>query len=238
MRKDLVAILIVVGALAAVSVLYAVTRPEPHQQDSETTAIEGYVEDEDGRPVSGATIYARRVDLIKGIEPSANSDKEGRFLIKNLAAGTYTVYGEKEADDYPSTNSAFYSANSTPPVRAEVVEGQVSRGIRVQLGPKAARLVVRTLDATINRPIKNLENVQITLRREDNPNYSYSTGPNTEGEFSIPVPPVPLTIEVSAPGYEPWTYSEEGKARPGSLKLNPGETKRLDIALRRQRPSP
>jgi hypothetical protein len=59
------------------------------------------------------------------------------------------------------------------------------------------------------------------------------TGPDEKGNFTIPVPSTPITVEVSAAGYETWRYSKNGYSnRSDLLKLNIGETKPLTVLLR------
>lgn len=151
------------------------------------------------------------------------TDKEGVFLIKGLKPGPYTISAAKEKDGYAPSDSMFHSVNLTLPlpVPVTVLAGQQTSDIVIHLGPKAASLVGYVLDALTTRPIGD---IQIMLRRVDNPDYSYMTGPDLKGEYKILVPPVPITIEVSAPGYE--------KRHLGSLQLRPPEIKQLKISLR------
>ncbi len=230
----LVVALVITGGLVAIGTLYAVNRPQHiHQLNTQSGAIQGQVVYAEGQPVSGAVVYARKADFVKGIEPFAHSDKQGRFIIRNLTPGTYTVYGGKEEDGYPLTTSAFHSVGNVIAPQVNVNDQQTTSQVVVQLGPKAAKLAVRIVDAATTRPI---EEVSITLRRVDNANYMYSTGPNGPkgGGFEILVPSVPVTVEVQARGYEKWNYRAAGAdAREDVLHLAPGERKDMIISLRR-----
>ncbi len=194
---------------------------------SHSGVIQGRVVDTNGRPVSEAKIYVLKSDFTTGKIPTVYTNKEGRFSIKNLPAGAYTISVGKEEEGYVHVDSPFYSAGLVETPRVNVYEGQTTPDITVNLGAKSAKLTGHILDATTNKPINHLPNVQITLRREDNPELSLTTGLNPNGEFNILVPTVPVTVEVSAPGYE--------KRRLGSLHLRREEVRRLDVPLRRIR---
>lgn len=189
-------------------------------------AIRGRVLDANGQPVSEAEVYILKSDFTTGKIPTVYTNKEGIFSIKNLPSGTYTISVGKEEEGYTRPNSAFYSAGFVDSPQVNVNEGQTTSEVVVHLGPKAAKLSGRILDAATNRPIKNLQGVQITLRRLDNPDLSLTTTADLEGKFSILMPPVPCEIEVSAPGYGKWNNERS------AIHLTQGAAKELKIHLR------
>ena len=80
----------------------------------------------------------------------------------------------------------------------------------------------------------------ITFKRPENKNMFLSTSLNnidSPGSFEFLLPAAPLTMTVTAPGYEDWTYQMPAgpDRKPGSelLKLEPGQDLRLSIKLRR-----
>ncbi|MDT4952832.1 MAG: Carboxypeptidase regulatory-like domain [Acidobacteriota bacterium] len=197
--------LLAAGILAVVGVSFVMTRPLHVYQDTAQNSgvIAGFVLDAGGKPVSGAEVYTYRPTSPMGKLPRAVTNKQGKFLIKDLRPGTYVVAAAKEEDSYPPTdNYSFYYASFLEAPQVIVYERQTTSGVMIHFGPRAARLVGHIVDATTNEPISPIpQGTQITLRRADNPDNSYSTGPNTRGNFNILVPPVPFTIKVSAPGY-------------------------------------
>jgi hypothetical protein len=230
MRIQLLIGLLVIVLLIVVGISYAMlpaTTQSLHIHQaiaSPSGAIEGRVLDANEQPVSKAEVHFLKSDFTTGKIPAVYTDKEGVFSIKGLASGVYTISVGRKEDDYAHTDSPFYSIGLIPAPQVNVNERQTTPDIVVRLGPKAAKLVGRVVDASTNKPIKNLQNVQITLRRIDHPDHSHSTGSDLDGEFNILVPSVPVTIEVSAAGYE--------KGRLDVLQLRQEEVKRLDISLR------
>src|SRR6266545_82118 len=223
------------GVLVVVIVSYGVIRSQHIHQNraTRTGAIQGRVLNPEGRPVSGAEVHALRSDLTTGKLPAAYTDNRGRFLIEDLIPGRYTVSAAKNEDGYPNTSSAFHSFGRVNAPQVSVDSQKVTPGIVIRLGPKAARLVGYIVDVETNKAIQNLQNVQVTLRRVDHPDYAYSTGPNLEGRFDLLVPSVPFTISVKALGYEVWHYRKDGsKEQAEALQLAPNTTKQLIISLR------
>jgi hypothetical protein len=174
----------------------------------------------DGQPISGASVYAVKSDFTTGRLPVFPTNDRGEFTIPNLTPGTYKVSAAKEDDGYPPTDYEFYASNGVNALRIAVYEGQTTSQVVVNLGPKAAKLVGKVIDAATDKLVKD---VQIIVRRTDNPDNSFTIVPDVNGKIEVLVPPVPFTVEVSAPGYE--------KRHLASLQLSSGEIKRLDITL-------
>lgn len=223
----LISIFIAVGLLAA-GMAFAVSRSSPKGQavTQSSGVITGRVFSADGQPVSAVSVYAEKSDVTFGRLLMFPTNDEGEFSIPNLTPGTYKVSAAKEDEGFPPTDSPFYSAGFVETPRVNVYEGQTTLDVTVYLGAKAAKLTGRILDATTNKPIKQLQGVQIALRRVDNPDLSYTFAADLEGEFSILVPPVPCEIEVSAPGYGQWNNGRK------AIHLTPSATKEVSIHLR------
>ena len=224
MRKRIIIVVIIAGALIYVGVLYTMkdTRRAP-RVDSQGAAIAGRVLNPEGRPEPGAVVYADNNGGSAGRRPSVLTDKRGNFLIKNLMPGTYTVSAEKVEEGYAPTDATFYSNKSLNLSQVTVEEGQTVSGVDVHLGPKAAKLTGRIVDAVNGQPL--LES-NISLRRVDNPNSLIVTGPNEDGTFELLVPTDPFTVTFQAPGYKSQKQSE-------AIQLTSVATKKLNVALRR-----
>lgn len=225
MMRILLIIGLLIGTIVAVGISYGVTHSSHFHQNvtSSSGAITGRVLDSNGQPVSGARVYALRSDFTMGRIFNFYTDEQGVFLIKDLTPGTYKIFAAKETDGYAPTDNPFYSIGLVEPPLVTVYEQQTTSDITVYLGPKAAKLIGRIVDAITSKPIA-VQGKQITLRRVGNPDCSYTTGPDLKGNFNILIPPVPVTVEVSVLGHE--------KKHLGPLHLKPEEIKRLDFSLR------
>lgn len=228
MRTRLLINIFIAVGLLAVGMAFAVSRSSPKRQvvTQASGTITGRVLSPDGQPISAAGVHAEKSDFTFGRLLMFPTNEQGEFTITNLTPGTYKVSAAKEEDGYPPTDYAFYSAGVVSSPHITVYEGQTTSEVVVYVSPKAGKLSGRILDAATNRPIKNLQGVQITLRRLDNPDLSYTTAADLEGEFSILLPPVPCEIEVSAPGYGTWNNGRK------AMHLTPGAAKELKIHLR------
>ena len=195
-------------------------------------AIKGRVLNE-GIPASETTVYAAPSDRpLSGRLPFTRTDKQGRFLLNDLAPGKYTVYaGTKEDLINPAMLSAFLVADPKSRVRIEVIANQIIGDIELHLEPEPAKLIGQLVDAETGQQV---EKAQILLCREDNPRNCFGTAAN--GRFELPVPSVGFSMRVSAPGYHTWRFGADGsEKRKGILKLLPGSNEELVISLQRIR---
>jgi len=189
----------------------------PHQAGRGGT-ISGIVVDTEGNPVSQASVSARKRTSFTGPLIPAQADKQGRFTMTRLEADTYQIYASKEEDGYPRLNSTFYAGTKSIIQQITLNENEVSSGNVIRVGPKALNLFCRVVDAVTKKPVNG---VRITMRRVDNPAAFFQTG--VHGSFRILVPQVPITVEVSAPGYE--------KEDLGAMTPKAGQINRLDVML-------
>ncbi len=215
------------------------TRTESSDLPSQLGAIEGRVLDGSGNPLSGATVTASPANLPAAgastlIFYAAHTDSEGKFYISDIAPGSYKVSAAKEDEGYPRSSIPLFSAGANAVQTVTVQPQRITVGVTIQLGPKAGRLVGKIVDADTGRPVPEAE---IMIMRADNPLNYHITGPNRPGgDFQILVPPVPLRIKVTAPGYqEMYVGSSDAGAQDGLVQVASGETRELVISLRRRR---
>lgn len=208
--------------------------PTVHQESNNVQAIEGRVLDRRGNPVEAVDVIAVRSP--KGLLLTAKTNKEGYFSIKGLRAGMYEVFTKEE--NGPTCPSCLFYSGGLPTeyvATVSLVEGQGTANIVLQAAPKLAKLTGKIIDAETGEP---LVASRITFRRTDNPDYYLETGPDEDGNFVIPLPLVPVTVEVVSPGYGSWHYVRDDLPpvlmRVDSLKLNRGESRKLEVRLRRK----
>ena len=237
-------ILAAVLVFAATGVTYVLSSSQPdklrprvesRQRPTVGFEIEGRVINAAGEAVAGATVFVESDDSEARISMGV-SDKEGNFKIKLRQLGNYTVYGSKEEDGYPLTVSGFHQQVSFDQIpKLRINEFKSVSNVTLQLGQSAAKIEGAIADSLTGEKVKK---ATITLRRADNPDLLYRTSIDDaqSGNFKVVVPTEPFTMTVDSPGYEPWTYGDDGtRARKSlSMKLNRGERKNLQIALRKQ----
>jgi hypothetical protein len=207
-----------------------VNRPQPG-------SIDGRVVDPEGKPVEKAKLHVVPVGGIeKGRVIFYWSRKDGRFSIDGLEPGVYDVFVSKEDEGYADTQMFFYSTTESQPTRV-VVSDEPSADVTVRLGPKAGRIKGEVRDSVTGAPINE---AAMTFRRPENKNMFLSTSLNNidvPGTFDFLLPAAPLTMKVTAPGYEDWTYRVPAmsnvKQDTDLLKLEPGQSLQLSIKMKR-----
>jgi hypothetical protein len=190
--------------------------------------INGRVLDEQEHPVQGATVSVISDSGLRGNLPSASTDWRGEFSIAVYKPDSYRVSASKAADGYPSTSNPFYYPTEESLARIEVSGAGTPSFATIRFGPRTGKLIGRIIDADTGKPI---EDPQIMLCRAEAPKYCQSL--RSRGQFSTAVPNAPLTLQISASGYEDWYTAEGEDGLPASLQVNPGETKGLDVSMRK-----
>jgi hypothetical protein len=239
MKRLIITSVIVTAIAATAAVSHSSLRRQASQNfASGFGAISGVVFDEGGRPLVGATVYSRPSGQpSNGRVKTVPTDKEGKFFLDKVPPGLNTVHGFKEEDGYPDTFFAFYVTDPRAIPQVGVYQQQVT-DVVVQLGPKAAKMIIQVFDADTNDQI---ESAAIELRRPEDPNayVSLSCIPSeATGKCEILVPPLPTNIKVTKSGYEEQDVTGQLGPRTDVATLNPGETKNLSIRLRRKKVQP
>jgi hypothetical protein len=193
----------------------------------------GRVLDDHGRPLAGVAVSAELSETVSVSKKFCLTDRRGEFVIQALPPGKYILHTRDEEAGYPRTEFNFYDAGEAADQIVEVRYGQPVQNVVIRLGPKAARLTGRVVDAKTNDPLRG---VNITARRVDQPDRFLTTGlfwHGVQGGFNFLVPAsLPLTLKITRAGYEDWEYKRPGNSRePGALRLLPGSTKELHVAL-------
>ena len=181
--------------------------------------VEGSVRDLDGRPVTGAMVYASNIGHRRGT--TTISDSSGTFVLRNLKAGTYEVHAYKESAGYADTFFAFFGVNNKAVKVVQVPEAGTSN-IVLMIGPKCARLKL-SINNEEGKPVDG----ELTLTRVSATNAPYGIGVNSKSDTLLP--PVLFRFEVRAKGYQLW--------RSGILRPRTGEALEVTVRLTRSRPN-
>ena len=209
--------------------LLPIASAQTAQQDP--LVIKGQVLDDHGRPVSSANVIASPDGGLRGRLPSASSDSRGEFSIVVYKPDSYKVSASKPADGHPSTSNPFYYPTEDSLAHVSVLGAGEAPFATIRFGPRAGNFAGRIVDAETGSVV---EDFQIILCRAEVPKYCQRLSTkHSGGQFSIPVPQVLLTIQISASGYEDWYGAEREDGRPMSVQVSPGTTKGLDVSLKR-----
>ena len=197
--------------------------------------VEGRVINAAGEAVAGAKVFVESDDSEARIAMGV-SDKEGNFSIRLRQVGNYTVYGSKEEDGYPLTVSGFHQQVPLDQIaKLRITEPKTVQNVILHLGQSAATVEGTIADSITDQKVRK---ATITLRCADNPELLYRTSTDSAhpGTFKVVVPTEPFTMTVESPGYDVWTYGDDGNRVkiPRAMKLNRGELKKLQVALRKQ----
>ncbi len=219
------------SSLALFFALSLAAVPAYPQDNALLGTIRGTVVNEEGQPVAGVFLWATEIDRPSGAERRVVSDAAGRFTLINLRMARYRVFALKEEDGYPDTSSAIYDNGKIPIVELSASERLVD--VRVTIGPKAAVLMGSITDASTGKPIFN-PRIRIWRWTDGvDRNTEFRDG-SAHANYRLLIPPSKeVGLEISAEGYETWSYrGESGGEKPFPLYLPSGAQKTINVQLR------
>ena len=193
----------------------------------ETGSVQGVVLDEKGDPLADATVFVGT--MTKG--PSTQTDQKGRFTLTGVPSGTVGLHAYKKSAGYPYDLFAFFVAPSAKLPFIEVIAGETTAGVTIQLGERAAHLSIKITDQNENEVDATVE-----LTRPDLGKYGeYRT--SAKGGLDLMVPPVPFRMRVKAQGFCAWQYgSSKWSPDSGLISIRSGES--LDVPVQLKKPNP
>jgi hypothetical protein len=221
--KQLVILFAAAGSLLAQSQLVHAQTATPA-----TGEIKGTVTDQNGSPLSGATVYAVPQGLVlNDITPrSAKTNSNGRFDFHGgLELEAYKIYPQKEADSYPNPLDEFYAAANDQAPTVDLTADRPSASVTVKLGDKAAVIVGRVIDADTGAVLKARVCFLDALGK------SHLADPGTgDGTFRALLPPdKDLTLLVVSDSAPHLLHTR----LPAPLRLEPGQYVYMDIPVSR-----
>lgn len=155
-------------------------------------ALEGCVTGEDGKPLSGATVYVGR-SFVTAIP--AETGEGGYFRVENLAPGEYRLHvrlpfetRQKTARRIPEHGEIWaYPAATEAPLAAYVSPGLTVRGFQVQLRQvRVADVAGRLIDAAVGGPLRSAH-VELSGANRANDGAFAPRAAGSDGRFELPL---------------------------------------------------
>lgn len=200
------------------------------QIPTDWATVTGRVLDSDGRPVSGAriSIFPLDISLSGGMPNQPTTDSDGKYrLVSPAYPGRTRLSAVKESAGYPDIQDLlFVSPTDVPmPVVSLTPRGHLEN-VDIHLGPPDGTLDGFVIDAQARVPVSK---ARISMHRSDNESM-YSTSLPPDGHFSYALPPAPIEITITAPGYLQWIY-KDAHSTADRLVLGPSEHREITIEL-------
>jgi hypothetical protein len=197
-----------------------------------TGTIIGTVVDEDGVPVSHIGVEACPADVgFDLILPRATTDEHGKFALRitfsrHDATDRWAVYAYDEEHDqktgfYPRPSDFFGNKDARHSPVITISSRTPEATVEITLGPKAGALTGHVVGVEGRPVVPTFE-----FRRLSDPDkYDAFTFQNNSSPCRVLLPAnTSLTLQVTAPGYKPWSP-------PNAISIGSGEEFELDIRL-------
>jgi Carboxypeptidase regulatory-like domain len=144
--KHLAILIVIVGSLA-----YSQTKVHLNGE------IKGSVTDQNGNPISGATVYAVPQGLtLNDITPrSVKTDGNGEFDFRGgFELEEYKLYSRKDEDAHFDPFDGFYADSKAKASAVDLTQDHPSATVTVKMGEKAGVVVGRVIDADTGAVLK------------------------------------------------------------------------------------
>ncbi len=189
-------------------------------------SIGGRVVTSSSEPLADAHIEAIPVERSVGQERHATvTATDGRFKLDAMPAGRYRLYVWKLSAGVPDLTTVFYQQPGMTYPEAVVLKDRETKVGDLHIEGRWAWLTMNIIDARSKKPVTT---ARCFLKRLD-VGFVIETGVK-EGSISFYIPSAPVSLKLTAPGYEDWIYSEHSTNK-SAVKLAPGDKVTLEIQL-------
>lgn len=191
-------------------------------QTNQSANIRGTVTEQNGNTVAGATVYAvaEGLALNDAVPRSVKTDSDGAFDFRGgLDLGTYKLYARKDSAGYLNPFDNFYADAKVDAPKVDLTREHPSANMTLKLGPQAAVIAGRIVDANTRAPMK------VNLSFEDSEGRGHEI--EVDGNYRIQVPPgknVTLMVFLPPPANRSFVAGPP-------LKLDPGQYVYLEIPV-------
>jgi hypothetical protein len=190
------------------------------------------VVDRAGQPIVDARVALLPAGAygLMGARRECLTDDRG-VCSQDIEFGKYDVTAQKTADGYPDLTMRFYGHGHWP-ASAEITPERPTASVIVQLGPKAASLVLHAIDDVSGRPIKH---ITVTLHPATDPHEFISTSISGPDSTILIPPDEDVLVTVSADGYQPWHLEEHTElSSTGLVHLHSDGRQEMNVRLKNQ----
>jgi hypothetical protein len=199
------------------------------QAPTSSATLSGRVFDSDGNPLPGAKISVFPMDVaISGPMPGgAVTDEKGEYkLMMPAYPGRVRLCAVKESAGYPDTQGLLFASGKESMPEVTLRPGDHLTGVDIHLGPPDGVLEGLVVDSRTQMPVRG---ARINLHR-NNPESMYSGTLPPDGHFRFALPPTPIEISVTAPGFLPWKY-KDAENGGNELVLSTSERRTITVGL-------
>lgn len=210
---------------------------------SSSYSISGELRAESGSLFSGATVCAIPVDgsIVRLRDKvCTESDPQGKFIVQLTQGGKYQVISEKRSEGYLPAYVPFYRDPKVAIPEVNLTDENRHVSLSLALAPKSGVITGKVIDEATDEPIQNFTVWVWQSRNRSAATHEVVTGINSPGSFRLFVPPVEVTLRVTAEGYEPWVtgggvlISAAGaKKGPGWFLIRSGSHRDLVVYLKK-----
>ena len=211
----------------ALLILSVIAQGQTARQMTAGGQITGTVMDQHGRPLQTIAVHAFREET-RMYMPTVVTDKAGRFTVDDLEPGTYELFGENEAADYPNTALSFYSKEEPTPIA--LARGESAK-LTLVLGPRAGVISGTVVDRSTGKPVGCAHAIHFIVTNVYDPEDSIEFMGPAHFRWLI-APKTEYTMEVTAEGYKTWSYGNPlDLSGPLPLQVDSGKERELTIEL-------
>jgi len=218
------------------------TRTIPHS----TYTVSGVLSDDAGHPFSGGNVCAlQKNGSVVNVRDKvcAESDAQGKFVIRVSQPGTYQIIADKMSDGYMPSYYPFYRNAQASITEISLSEANANQSVAVKLPPQSGFITGKVIDEATDQRVPKFV-VWVWQARDPNARTHQNVN-GQSGTFRILAPSLPFSMRVVADGYEDWVMgggvlvSLAGVRKgPGVLLVRTGNKADFAIYLKRKNSPP
>jgi len=211
-----------------------------------TYTVSGELGDDAGHPFSGGNVCAlQKNGSVVNVRDKvcAESDAQGKFVIRVSQPGTYQIIADKMSDGYMPSYYPFYRNAQASVPEITLSEANANQSVSVKLPPQSGFITGKVIDEATDQRVPKFV-VWVWQARDPNAR-THQNVDGQSGTFRILAPSLPFSLRVVADGYEDWVMGggvlvslAGGRKGPGVLLVRTGNKADFAIYLKRKTSPP